>query len=96
MKAAIAYKVIYFLKVYIFKDLLILNALYQKYIANVTFKLFSKFVFQFGFKKLLKNGQKNKKKMIHFCGKKEMKNQNCYHNDICRWKLDSFPIELFE
>ena len=27
-----------FLKIYIFEDFLILNALYQKYIANVTFK----------------------------------------------------------
>ena len=34
MKTTIAYEVFYFLKVYIFEDLLILNALYQKYIAK--------------------------------------------------------------
>ena len=34
MKTAIAY----FLKVIIFEDLLILNAIYQKYKANITFK----------------------------------------------------------
>ena len=35
METAIAYEVFYFLKVYIFEDLLILNVLY---IANMTFK----------------------------------------------------------
>ena len=46
MKTAIAYEVFYFLKVFIFEDLLILNGLY--------------FVLHFGFTILLKNGQKKK------------------------------------
>ena len=41
-------------------------------------------------------GKKKKKKIIPFYGKKEKKNQNCYHNDICSWKKDSFSSELFE
>ena len=33
------------MKVYIFEDLYILNALSQKYIANIAFKLFTKWYF---------------------------------------------------
>ena len=38
-----------FLKVYIFEDLLILNSLYQKYVANITFKQFTKWCFTLWF-----------------------------------------------
>ena len=38
MKTAIAYEVLFFLKVNIFEGLLILNALYQKHVTNITFK----------------------------------------------------------
>ena len=49
MKAALAYEVFFFLKVYIFEDLLILNALYYKYTANVIFKQFTKWCFKLWF-----------------------------------------------
>ena len=42
MKTTIACEDFYFLKQYIFEDLIILNALYQKYIANKTFDQFTK------------------------------------------------------
>ena len=54
MKTVLSYEVL-FLKVYIFKDLLILNALYYIYITNITFKQFT-LVLQF----YLKNDQKKK------------------------------------
>ena len=36
------------MKIYVFEDLLILNVLFKKYIANITFKQFTKCCFIFG------------------------------------------------
>ena len=59
MKTATAYEVFQFLKVYIFEDLLILNALYQKYIANTTNRKYKyDGVLHFGFTILFKKGEK--------------------------------------
>ena len=48
--------------------------------------LFFTLVLQF----YLKNEQK---KIIHFGGKKQKKNQNCYHHNIYRWEKGSFFSE---
>ena len=68
MKTALAYEV-FFLKVYIFEDLQILNAFYYKYIANITFKQLT-LVLQF----YSKNDQK-KKEDNTFLRKKQKKNK---------------------
>ena len=49
MKTTRTYEIFYFLKVYIFGDLLILNVSYQKYIAHKTFKQFTKWCFTLWF-----------------------------------------------
>ena len=95
MKTAIAYEVFYsfiffffFLKEYIFEDLLIFNALYQKYIANITFKQFIKCCFTLSFYNFINKWEKEKKKIIR-------KTKQCYYNDICGWKRHSFfPLKL--
>ena len=94
MKTVIGYEVFYFLKLYIFQDLIILNALYQKYIANKTLEKFTKQYFTLWFCNLLKNGKK-KKKADTFLGKKNRtKTKKCYHNDICRLKRDNSFSEV--
>ena len=47
METIIPYEVLYFFKVYVFEEILISNALYQKHIANKTFMLFYTLVPQF-------------------------------------------------
>ena len=49
MNTAIAYEVFQGVKVYIFEELLICNALYYKYIANIIFKQFTKWCFTLWF-----------------------------------------------
>ena len=84
MKTAIAY----FLKVLIFEDLLILNALYQKYKANITCKQFIKWCFTHWFYNFMWKMGKRKKKMITVWVKKTEEKR-----DICRWKSQG---ELFD
>ena len=43
----------------------------------------------------LKKWAKEKRKMIYFGGNKaKEKSKQCYHDDICRWKRDSFSSEF--
>ena len=74
MKATMAKRSFTFLKVFIFEELLIFNAL-QKYIANITFKQFSKCCLILWFYNLLENGRK-KSEIIPFWGKKAEEKQN--------------------
>ena len=61
-----------FLKVCIFKDFLILNALFWKYIANITFKQFAKWCLTLWFYNFIKKSEKKRReKMI----KKQKKNK---------------------
>ena len=65
MKTTIAYEVFYFfLKVYTFEELLILNSLYSKYIVNITFNQLLNGVLHFGFTILFLKCAKVKTKMI--------------------------------
>ena len=70
MNTAIAYEVFQGVKVYIFEELFICNALYYKYIANIIFKQFTKWCFTLWFYKFIKKRNKKiknkKKKMIPF------------------------------
>ena len=64
-----------FLKVYIFEDLLILNALYSNYIPNITFKQFTKCCFTFDSTILFKKWS-NKEEDDTFLRKKAEEKQN--------------------
>ena len=79
MKTAIAYGVFYlfiYLLIFLFEvnffgDLLILNVLYYKYIANITFKQFTKWCFTLWFYNFIKKFstkkiKSKKKEMIPF------------------------------
>ena len=66
MKTSIAYEVFLFFEGILFENLLILNALYQKYVANITFKQFTKCYFTLWFYNFVKNLAKEKKKIIAF------------------------------
>ena len=68
-------KSLIFMKAYIFDDHLILIALYQKYIANITFKQFIKWWFTLWVYNFIKKWEK-KKKMIPFWRKKAEQKQN--------------------
>ena len=86
-----------FLKLYIFDKLLIQNALYFKYIANITFKKFTKCCFILWFYNFIKKMGKRKKEGDAFLRKKKQKQKN---GDICGWKMDisvdvaAFPVKL--
>ena len=66
MENFIIYELYYFLKIYIFENLLILNDYYYKYIANITFKQFSNDLLHYGFTILLKICAKETNEMIPF------------------------------
>ena len=88
-----------FLNVYIFENLLILNALYQKYIANIN-SAFTKWCFALWFYNFIKKMVKKKKKEM--IKTRRRKTKQYYHNtgdiisdsDICRWKRDSCSSEV--
>ena len=83
MKTAIAFEVFYFLKVYIFEELLILNVLYQKDIANITFKQFTKYCFTLCFIILFKKWAKKEEDDDTFLRKKSRrKTKQCYHIEL--------------
>ena len=49
--------------------------------------------FPLSFYNVIKNMSKRKKKRDTLLWKKrEEKSKQCYNNDICRWKRDSFPV----
>ena len=86
-----------FLKVYVFGDLLILNALCYKYIVNITFKQFPKWCFTLWFYNFIKKwAKKNKKeKVIPFWVKNAKEKQNSATIMISvEWKGTVFPVKL--
>ena len=71
MKITIAYEVFYFfLKVYTFEELLILNSLYSKYIANITFNQLTKWCFTLWFYNFILKMCKSKNENDTFMRKK--------------------------
>ena len=96
MKTVIICEVFIFLKVYFFwKPVNFVNALYLKYIANITVKQFIKWCFTLWFYNLLKKIGKRKTEDDTFLRKRNRrKTKQCYHNDICRWKRDSPSNEV--
>ena len=63
--------------------------------ASISFKEFIKSCFKhFGFTILFKKWAKEKKGDIFLREKKTRKTKQCCHNDICRWKRNSFSIEV--
>ena len=90
MKTAIAYEVFDFLNVYIFEDFLISNVrnvLYYIYIYMYIFiyiylYLYIYIIYYYYIKQFTK-WKKNRKE-----------SKQCYNNDICRWKRDSFSSEV--
>ena len=88
MKTVLAFEVI-FLKVYIFEGLQILNALYYKYVANITFKQFT-LVLEF----YLKNDEK-KEEDDTFLRKKAEEKQNSANVMLSvDGKGTVFPVKL--
>ena len=83
------------LKVNIFEDQLnVLEALYQKYIADENFKQFTKWYFTLWVYSFIKKLAKENKKMILSEEKNRKKAKQCYHNNIYRWKMDRFSSEV--
>ena len=90
LQTYIAYEGLY-MKVYVFEDLLILNILYQRYIANLTFSNLLNCVLHFAFTISLKNRQKKKK----FSETKTEEKQNSATIMISvHEKVTIFPVKL--
>ena len=90
MKAAIAYEFLCFLKVSIFEDLIIFERLTLQIsieLANITFKHFAKCCFTLWFCKVIKTMGKGKEDDKE---KNRRKAKQNYHNDVYRWKRNSF------
>ena len=95
LQTYIAYEGLY-MKVYVFEDLLILNILYQRYIANLTFSNLLNCVLHFAFTiPLKKQAKKKKKKTLYLSEAKTEEKQNSSTIIISvHEKGTIFPVKL--
>ena len=70
------------------------NDYYYKYIANITYKQFSKWSFRLWFYNFIKNTGKRKKRWYLSEEKSRRTTKYCYYNDIYQWKRDIFSSEV--
>ena len=94
MKTTIAYEIFYFLEGKYFWRPLNFECLISEIYTNITFKHFTKCRFTLWFYSFFKNGQKKIRRWYLSVEKNRKKAKQCYHNDICRWKRDSFSSEV--